>query len=320
MTCRVPPPVVDPGDSRLPAGVPSDATVLFDGTDLSNWTDGKGGEAKWKIVDAAMESVPQSGYVFTTEKFGDCQLHVEWASPSTVKGKSQGRGNSGIYLMGKYEVQVLDSYDNPTYADGSAASLYGQYPPLVNASRQPGEWQAYDIIFKRPRFDENGKLVSPATVTVLHNGVVVQNHSELFGPTNWIQHKPYQQHADALPLSLQDHGNPVRYRNIWIRSLEAERPQRETPYETEADIVTLTDEDKQRLVGEYGAYAVRQEDGTLFFIHQSQPLEMIPLSATKFSFRKSAGHVEFAKDDSGNIASLELRLDAAGLQKADKKQ
>ena len=184
---RPAPKIVDPGKNNLPAGVPSDATVLFDGSNLDQWNSAEG-EAKWKVVDGAMESVPGSGYVFTKEKFGDCQLHVEWASPATPQGDGQGRGNSGVYLMGKYEIQVLDSFDNSTYADGSAGSIYGQYPPLVNASRKPGEWQSYDIIFRRPRFDDSDELKSPARITVLHNGVLIQNNEEAYGPTNWIQH------------------------------------------------------------------------------------------------------------------------------------
>lgn len=306
---RPAPQVVDPGENNLPAGVPSDATVLFDGSNLQQWTSA-GGDAKWKIKDGAMESVPGGGYLVTKQKFGDCQLHVEWAAPSKPSGKGQGRGNSGVYLMGKYEVQVLDSFENSTYADGSAGSLYGQYPPLVNASRKPGEWQAYDIIFRRPRFDETGKLISPARVTVLHNGVVIQNNEELYGPTNWIQHKDYQPHPAQLPLSLQDHGNPVRFRNIWIRPLPAERDRPAAPYETAK--VELSEEDKTKLLGRYGPFGVEDRDGTLFFMHHAQPLEMIPLSDSKFAFRKSAGHAEFLFDDTGQANSVTLTLDAAG--------
>jgi len=214
------PPVVDPGPAGLPALAPSDAVVLFDGKDLSSWQDAKGGPAKWKVEAGYMEVVAKTGSIRTKQGFGDCQLHVEWASPAVVVGESQGRGNSGVFLMDTYEVQVLDCYNNKTYADGSAASVYGQYPPLVNACRKPGEWQTYDIIFHRPRFDAAGKVVSPARVTVLHNGVLVQDNVELTGPTAHKARPPYKAHADKLPLSLQDHGNPVRYRDIWIRPLE----------------------------------------------------------------------------------------------------
>lgn len=214
------PPVVDPGPAGPPAPAPSDAVVLFDGKDLSKWEDMKGGPARWKVEDGYAEVVAKTGSIRTKQGVGDCQLHIEWATPALVSGEGQGRGNSGVFLMDTYEIQVLDSYNNKTYADGSAASVYGQYPPLANASRKPGEWQTYDIIFHRPRFDAAGKAVSPARLTVLHNGVLVQDNVELTGPTGHKIRPPYKAHADKLPLSLQDHGNPVRYRDIWIRSLE----------------------------------------------------------------------------------------------------
>ncbi len=221
---RPQPPVIDPGTpstQEQPGESPSDAIVLFrDADDLEKWSSMDGGEAKWIAKDGYMEAVKGAGYIRTKEGFGDCQLHVEWATPLPVEGKGQGRGNSGVFLMGKYEVQVLDSYQNTTYPDGQAAALYGQYPPLVNASRAPREWQWYDIVFERPRFDDNGELLKPATITVFHNGVLVQNHVTLTGPTSNKKRPPYEAHAEKLPLSLQDHGNPVRYRNIWIRPLE----------------------------------------------------------------------------------------------------
>jgi hypothetical protein len=151
--------------------------------------------------------------------FGDVQLHIEWATPSPARGSGQARGNSGVFLMGRYEVQVLDSYQNRTYPDGQAAAIYGQYPPLVNASRPPGEWQTYDIVFRRPRFDANGALVSPARMTVFHNGVLVQDDVELTGPSGHQSRPPYERHADRLPIRLQDHGDPVRFRYIWVREL-----------------------------------------------------------------------------------------------------
>jgi len=215
------PPVVDPGPALAPAPVPSDATPLFDGRDLSEWTTSKGAPAAWRVQDLYMEVVKNSGSIRTKRAFGDCQLHVEWATPSPAVGSGQDRGNSGVFLMDLYEVQVLDSYNSKTYADGMAGAIYGQYPPLVNASRKPGEWQTYDIVFHRPRFDENGKLLAPAHMTVLHNGVLVQDNEELTGPTAHKARPPYKAHADKLPVSLQDHGHPVRYRNIWIRELEA---------------------------------------------------------------------------------------------------
>lgn len=220
-TERPMPPVVDPGPAGEPAPAPSDAIVLFDGKDLSQWTDGKGQPARWKIENGYMEVVAKTGSIRTKQKFGDCQLHVEWASPVVVKGESQGRGNSGVFLMNIYEVQVLDCYKNKTYADGMTAALYAQYPPMVNACRPPGEWQTYDIVFKRPRFDDKGQVISPAFFTVFHNNILVHDNAELTGPTTHKARPPYKAHPDRLPISLQDHGNPVRFRNIWIRDLES---------------------------------------------------------------------------------------------------
>lgn len=214
------PPVVDPGPAGPPVPPPSDAVVLFNGKDLSVWTDSKGQPAGWKVINGYMEVVKKAGSIKTEEKFGDCQLHIEWVSPSPAVGEGQDRGNSGVFLMDHYEIQVLDSYQNRTYADGMAAAIYGQHPPLVNACRPPGEWQTYDIIFHRPRFDEQGQLKSPATMTVFHNNILVHDNARLTGPTEWKKRPPYQAHADRLPLSLQDHDHPVRYRNIWIRDLE----------------------------------------------------------------------------------------------------
>jgi 3-keto-disaccharide hydrolase len=214
------PPVVTPAPAGPVVPAPSDAIVLFDGKDLSAWQADGGGPALWTVTGGAFEVAPGRGGVRTRQGFGDVQLHVEWASPAKVEGDGQEPGNSGVFLMGLYEVQVLNSYGNETYADGQAGALYGQYPPLVNASRPPGQWQTYDIIFRRPRFDEAGKLVSPAIVTVFHNGILIQDHSVLVGPTAHQQRPPYKAHADRLPIGLQDHGQPVRYRNIWVRTLE----------------------------------------------------------------------------------------------------
>lgn len=204
----------------MPGRAPSDAVVLFDGHDLSKWTSGDGKPAAWKTADGYIEVAKGKGSIQTRDSFGDVQLHIEWMAPSPAEGVSQDRGNSGIHLMGMYEVQVLDSYGNKTYPDGQAGSLYGQYPPLVNAALPPGQWQTYDIVFRRPRFGADGKVITPAIVTVFHNGVLVQDHSALVGPTGHMSRPPYTKHADRLPISLQDHGHPVRYRNIWVRDLE----------------------------------------------------------------------------------------------------
>lgn len=209
------------GTGSTPGEAPSDAVVLFDGTDLSEWTDTKGVPTKWIVRDGYMEPVKGSGYIQSKRKFGSCQLHVEFATPSTVKGSGQGRGNSGVFLMANYEIQVLDSYNNKTYPDGQCAALYGRAVPLVNACRKPGEWQSYDIIFHRPIF-KGKKAVKNATFTVFQNGVLVHDNVELTGGTGWRgKHaiSEYEPHGDKLPITLQDHGNPVRFRNIWIREL-----------------------------------------------------------------------------------------------------
>lgn len=220
---RPTPPIVTPGtfsSSEQPGQPPSDATVLFDGKDISPWVAMDGGPTKWVIREGALECVPGSGYARTLQSFGDCQLHVEWSAPTPPEGRSQGRGNSGVFFgFGRYEVQVLDSYQNSTYADGSAASVYGQYPPLVNAALPAGKWQTFDIVWTAPRFDFSGNLVSKARMTVFHNGVLVQNNVELTGPTGWIGRPPYQAHPERMPIAFQDHGNPVRYRNVWVREL-----------------------------------------------------------------------------------------------------
>lgn len=218
---RPQPPIVRPPTSSTPeqaGSPPSDAVVLFDGTDLSGWQTLAGGEANWKVENGYVEVAPRTGDIQTREHFGDCQLHLEWAAPAIVKGESQGRGNSGVFLMGLYEIQVLDCYENPTYADGTTGAIYGQVPPLVNACRAPGEWQSYDIIWAGPRF-EGETLVRPASVTVLLNGVVVQHNTELQGPTQHKQVAAYVPHSTAGPLKLQDHGDLVRFRNIWYRPL-----------------------------------------------------------------------------------------------------
>lgn len=196
---------------------PSDAVVLFDGGHLSDWL-GRDGTATWRVENGYMEVAPRTGDIQTRQHFGDCQLHLEWAAPAEVKGASQGRGNSGVFLMGLYEIQVLDGYDNPTYADGITGAIYGQYPPLVNACRQPGVWQSYDIVWLGPRF-EGETLVRPACLTLFQNGVLLHHAQPLLGPTTHRQVLPYAAHPATGPLVLQDHGDLVRYRNIWYRPL-----------------------------------------------------------------------------------------------------
>jgi hypothetical protein len=221
-----PPPIVTPGTActQEAAGTaPSDAVVLFDGTDLSSWTSTKEGEAtKWIVTGGVLSPTKDSGMIRSTQEFGSCQLHVEFATPVPPEGEGQGRGNSGVFLMGQYEIQVLDSFDNTTYFDGQCAALYGRNKPLVNACRKPGEWQTYDIVFHRPEFKRN-KVVKPATFTVFHNGVLVHDNVQLSGGTGWRgghSVTDYVPHGDTGPIELQDHGNPVLFRNIWVRELE----------------------------------------------------------------------------------------------------
>ncbi len=216
------PRVVTPGETAGDA--PSDALVLFDGTDLSQWEKEDGSPGEWLVKNGYMEVPPKKsgkgGYLFTKKKFGDIQLHIEWQAPAQVVGDSQGRGNSGVMLMGQYEVQVLDSYENRTYADGQASALYGWKPPLVNASRKPGEWQTYDIVFEAPQFDEEGKVTKKAYVTVFHNGVLTQYRQAYLGKTGHKSVAKYVEHPAKMRFKLQDHGNPMRFRNIWVRELD----------------------------------------------------------------------------------------------------
>lgn len=212
------PPVVMPGDAWfLPP--PSDALVLFDGSGLDQWQRKNGKHATWQHDENYLEATPWKGSIWTRKAFGDMQLHVEWATPLPTKKRGQRRGNSGVKLMGLYEIQMLDSFENDTYPDGQAGAVYSQHAPLVNASKQPGDWQSYDIVFRRPRFRADGSLEQPAYVTVFHNGILVQNNVEITGPTRG-KNRTYKPHSDRLPLMLQYHGSRVKFRNIWIRELE----------------------------------------------------------------------------------------------------
>ena len=220
------PPVVKPKLYNAKSAKPTkDAIVLFDGTEktLKNWTSGNGKPTKWKLVDGALESVRGGGYLQSKQEFGSCQLHVEFATPSEAKGSGQGRGNSGVFLMGQYEIQVLDSSKNITYPDGPCGALYGRAKPLVNASRGPGEWQTYDVTFHRPMFNKAGDVTRKAKFHVIHNGHVIHDNLELSGGTGWRgphSISEYKKHGDKGPLKMQDHGNPVRFRNVWVKPLK----------------------------------------------------------------------------------------------------
>jgi hypothetical protein len=303
---RPAPAVVDPGtfsSQEQPGRPPSDATVLFDGKDTSAWVSQKDGSpTKWVVRDGAFECVPGSGYARTLQAFGDCQLHVEWTAPNPPHGESQGRGNSGVFFGNdQYECQVLDSYQNKTYADGSAAAIYGQYPPLVNVTRPPGQWQTYDIIWMAPRFDADGKVVSKARETVIHNGVLVQNNVELTGPTGWIGRIPYRAHPERMPIALQDHGNPVRYRNVWVRELGNPRHKE----------FTLPDAVLDSYVGSYGhewnrVKVSRLPDGLLSLTLADHELIMHADSMTGFYALTTDVQCEF--DVTGAVKRLDLSV------------
>ena len=297
------PPIVTVPDQKLPVPQPSDAIVLFDGTNLSHWRSENGGEARWTARDGYFESVAGSGSIHTQEPFGDLQLHIEWAAPVPVRGTGQGRGNSGIFLMGLYEIQILDSYQNDTYADGQASAVYGQYPPLCNASRPPGEWQSYDIFFRRPRFDTLGALLRPARVTVLHNGILVQDNVKLTGPTSWLQNAPYKAHPDRLPFSLQDHSSPVRFRNIWARDLEKQNEQEALTRST-VNPPSLPPEVIERYLGTYvtkdGFKIIVVRDGEQVFMNVgSDHVGLETHSPHDFSLVGVDARLEFSLDDKG---------------------
>lgn len=306
---RPKPPVVTPGTTGTQdkAGTaPSDAVVLFDGSNLDAWQNFQDEPAGWNIVGDYMEVSKGGGSIRTRQGFGDCQLHVEWCIPKGIKDKGQDAGNSGVYLMQKYEVQVLNSYGNTTYADGQAASLYGQFPPDVNSSRPEGQWQTYDIIFRRPRFDGNGDLISPATITVIHNGVLVHNNRELFGPTEWQERPAHSAHPDRLPIMLQDHGNPTRFRNIWIRDLE--------PGFSDTELV-FSDNQRKRYLGKYqrgggnSHFIIKEELGQFaMYFDNTFKYNIYPESESKFFAKKVDAQIDFDMNDNGKITNLTLYM------------
>ncbi len=303
------PPVIDPGTSSTqeqPGRPPSDATVLFDGTDLSQWVSLDGTPTKWIKGDGYMECVKGSGYVRTLRNFGDCQLHVEWAAPVPPHGEGQGRGNSGVFFgLDRYEIQVLDSFESKTYADGQAAAVYGQYPPLVNASRPPGQWQFYDIIHTAPRFAADGKLLSPMRVTVFHNGVLVQNNVELTGPTSWLERAPYSPHPEKQPISLQDHGNPVRFRNIWVRELGKPGRKEFTLANTLLDAYTGTFEADNVL-------EITRRDRQLVVRMGGATFVMFAESPTRFFAKTADLQIEFKPNERGGADQLVYSVGEGG--------
>ena len=221
---RPQPPVVTPGTASTPEApgkAPSDAVVLFNGSDTSAWAANNGSACPWKVEDGSLVVAARTGPINTKQAFGDCQIHLEYATPKPTKGRGQGRGNSGLLIMGRYEVQILDCFENPTYADGTVGAVYGQTPPLANASRPPGEWQSLDVVFTAPRFKADGSVETPAYVTAFVNGVLTQNHTASLGPVVYRAVAHYEKHADREPIQLQDHGAPMRFRNIWVREVKS---------------------------------------------------------------------------------------------------
>ena len=315
------PKTVEPAEGAIATQPPKDAVVLFGGSNLDAWKAASGGPAQWKVAEGALETVPGTGLIVTKAKFGDLQLHVEWVAPNPPHGKGQDRGNSGVFLMGDFEIQVLDSYQADTYADGQAGAIYGQFPPLFNASRPPGEWQSYDIAFRRPRFDQSGTLREPARITLFHNGILVQNNEEPFGPTSWLKWLPYADHGARGPISLQDHDHPVRYRNIWVRELP-ERPAPTAEALARPAIVTLPAEVLDSYAGQYllndkpnapTAAITREGDHlTITFPFRPQPLALEPVSATEFAMPFTDGHFTFRKDDQGQVTGVHFRIGDGG--------
>jgi hypothetical protein len=312
-----PPVLAPPEGASIAAKPPEGAVVLFDGSNLDAWQAGDGGPARWKVADGVMQTVPGAGAIQTKRAFGDIQLHVEWATPAPPVGRSQDRGNSGVFLMGDFEIQVLDSYQSETYADGQAGAIYGQYPPLFNASRPPGEWQTYDIAFRRPRFGADGALAEPARITVFQNGVLVQNNEEPFGPTSWLKWLPYSEHGGEGPISLQDHDHPVRYRNLWLVELpERAAPTAEARARPEA--VSLDAATLDRYAGRYAlgpgrgsarATVAREGDHlTLSLPFRPTPLDLVPTSETEFDMPSTDGGFTFRLDDSGRVTGAEFRV------------
>jgi hypothetical protein len=307
------PPVVQPGDLSLPVHPPTDALVLFAGTDLDEWRSPNGGSPMWKVKNGYMETGENLGSILTRKAFGDIQLHVEWMIPTPVRGEGQARGNSGVFLMGLYEIQVLDGHENDTYADGLPGAVYGQHPPLFNASLPPGEWQTYDIVFRRPRFSVNGELLQPARVTVVHNGVLVQDAVEIRGPTRWLQHLPYRHHPDRLPLLLQEHGAPVRFRNIWVRELPEYSPSGPAvPYSTSRTI--LLPGEIEPLAGRYRTrqghvYTVRVHEGRLQANFAGPAwIDLVPSSRDHFTLRHAAAEVFFDLEVSGAARAFRFHI------------
>jgi hypothetical protein len=299
-----------------PGQAPKGAIVLFDGTNLDQWKSAQGSKPKWKVEDGCLVTQPGTGEIETRESWGDVQLHIEWQAPNPPHGKGQDRGNSGVFLMKEFEIQVLDSYKADTYADGQAGAIYGQYPPRFNAARPPGEWQTYDVAFRRPRFDDQKRVVEPARITVFHNGVLVQDNEEAFGPTSWLEGDPYRGQVRG-PIGLQDHDHPVRYRNIWVLPLkELELPS--DSHHERPPVITLAGDVLDRYAGRYGlretddaprATITREGDHLMLSLpFRTRPLPMLPISETEFVLPHTDANFTFLKDAKGQVKAVHMRV------------
>lgn len=314
---RPKPPVVAAQGIATPRPAPADAVVLFGGDSLAQWVTDTGEPAAWTVGDGFFEVTPNAGAILTRESFGDVQLHIEWASPSPAAGVGQDRGNSGVFLMGRYEIQILDTFQADTYADGQTGAVYGEAPPLFNASLPPGAWQAFDIIFRGPQFSADGTLLAPAVVTVLHNGIAVQNNEQVVGPTSWLNTLAYQSHPREAPIRLQDHGQAVRFRNIWARRLparlepsaEQSRPPRaiaKTPAELAAFAGTfqLGDDTTKPPV------AMSVDGNGLIVRFPDRPVDMpiVPVSEKVFEFVNTDATIEFKTDAAGKPSDAPMHI------------
>ncbi|MEO8635587.1 MAG: family 16 glycoside hydrolase [Gemmatimonadales bacterium] len=297
------PATISPAIATAPVAPPPGAVVLFDGTNLKHWVGSDGKPARWTLGKGYFEVRPGAGTLTTVDSFGDMQLHLEWAEPVPARGKGQDRGNSGVFLMGRYELQILDSWHNETYTDGQAGSMYGQHPPMFNVARPAGAWQSYDVFFRRPRFDASGALLSPARVTVLQNGVPVQNNVELFGPTSWLSRLPYEAHPDRMPLGLQDHSFKVRFRNIWVRPLPEGNPP-PPPHEN----FPVADGVLEAFVGSYdeggNAASVLHRDGRLWLDVGDGPMPLVADASDVFSIEGVDATARFTRDATGEVHTL----------------
>ena len=309
---------VESGEGTLGLPPPRDAVNLLNDGTLSAWCSREGGPAPWKLAGGVLEVVPGTGAIQTKASFGDIQLHLEWAVPDPPRGVSQDRGNSGVFLMGQFEIQILDSYRSSTYADGYAGAIYGQYPPLSNASRPPGQWQSYDIAFRRPRFDAAGRLLEGARITVLHNGILIQNNEELSGQTNWLEPTPYDPAITTGPIQLQDHSHPVRFRNLWVRELPDRPPPPAPTRPPVPQTLSLSPEALLPFTGAYSAgpepdalnFSIERGEGSLL-LHLPRrpiPVRLEPAGPSRFVMPHTDGELRFRTNDQGEVVEVVIQV------------